>query len=193
VQARSSTALLGLGMSEREPMRRRRCLTGVKKLLVPLAAGAAGLLSVAAPHPVDAGGWAVTTLDPMEMPAPGDQVDVGFTIRQHGVTPVAVSDVSILVTDASGATETFAAHPDGTTGHYVAPVTFPAAGSYRWSVVQGWFGPQDLGTVRVQPLAAPVDPGVGRWPLVWRVVLPLVAVVLVLAAFVDRRRVPAKA
>jgi hypothetical protein len=166
----------------------------VKKLLVPLAAGAAVLLPLAAPHAVDAGGWAVTTLDTMAAPAPGEPVDVGFTIRQHGVRPVAVDDVRIMVTDSSGGTEAFAARPEGTTGHYVAAVTFPSAGSYRWSVVQGWFGPQDLGTIDVQPIAAPADPGVERWPLVWRVLLPLVAVILALAAIIDRRRrVPATA
>jgi hypothetical protein len=165
----------------------------VKKLLVPLAAGAVVLLPLA-PDAVDAGGWAVTTLDTMAAPAPGEPVDVGFTIRQHGVTPVVVADVRLMVTDTSGATEAFAARPDGTTGHYVAAVTFPVAGSYRWSVVQGWFGPQDLGSIDVQPLAAPAARGTGRWPLAWRVALPLVAVILALAAIVDRRRrVPATA
>jgi hypothetical protein len=167
----------------------------VKKLLVPLAAGAAALLPLAAPDAVDAGGWAVTTLDPMAAaPAPGEPVDVGFTIRQHGVTPVAVDGVRIMVTDASGGTEAFAARPEGTTGHYVAAVTFPVAGAYRWSVVQGWFGPQDLGTIDVQPTATPADAGVQRWPLAWRVGLPVVAVALALAAILDRRRrVPATA
>ncbi len=166
----------------------------MKKLLVPLAAGAAALLPLATPHGVDAGGWAVTTLDPMAAPAPGEPVDVGFTIRQHGVTPVAVDDVRIMVTDASGGTDAFTARPEGTTGHYVAAVTFPDAGAYEWSVIQGWFGPQDLGTIDVQPTAAPPDPGVERWPLVWRVVLPFLAVILALAAIFDRRRrVPATA
>jgi hypothetical protein len=166
----------------------------VKKLLVPLAAGAAALLPLATPQAVDAGGWAVTTLDPMAAPAPGEPVGVGFTIRQHGVTPVAVDGVRIMVTDASGGTEAFAARPEGTTGHYVAAVTFPDAGAYQWSVVQGWFGPQDLGSIDVQPTAAPADTGVARWPLVWRVVLPFLAVILALAAIFDRRRrVPATA
>ena len=166
----------------------------MKKLLVPLAVGAAALLPLATPHAVDAGGWAVTTLDTMAAPAPGGPVDVGFTIRQHGVTPVAVDGVQITVTDAAGATETFPASPEGATGHYVAAVTFPAAGSYRWSVVQGWFGPQDLGTIDVQPLAAPAARGGEPWPLVWRIVLPFLAVILALAALLDRRRrVPATA
>jgi hypothetical protein len=67
-------------------------------------------------------------------------------------------------------------------------VTFPAAGSYRWSVEQGWFGPQDLGTVRVGAGVTAVDPGADRWPLAWRAALPLLAVALVVAAAVDRRR-----
>ncbi len=166
----------------------------MKKLLVPLAAGAAALIPLAAPHGVDAGGWAVTTLDPMAAPAPGEPVDVGFTIRQHGVTPVTVDGVEIMVTNAGGATEAFAARSEGATGHYTAAVRFPAAGSYRWSVVQGWFGPQELGTIDVQPLTTPANPGGERWPLVWRVVLPFLVVILALAAVLDRRRrVPATA
>ncbi len=155
--------------------------------LLAAVAVAAGL-AVAGPAPASAGGWAVTTLDPLESPRPGEPVDVGFTIRQHGVSPVAVEDVAILVTDSHGATESFTARPDGPVGHYVAAVTFPASGSFRWSVEQGWFGAQDLGTVRVGARAAADEPGAERWPLAWRAGLPLLAVALLVAASVDRRR-----
>ena len=158
----------------------------MKRLLTALAVAAG--LAVAGSAPAGAGGWAVTTLDSLDSPLPGEHVDVGFTIRQHGVTPVAVDDVAILVTDARGETESFTAHAAGSVGHYVAAVTFPAAGSYRWSVEQGWFGPQDLGTVRVGVSAAAVGPSSDRWPLAWRAGLPLLAMVLLLAAAVDRRR-----
>ena len=160
----------------------------MKRLLTALAVAAG--VAVAGSAPASAGGWAVTTLDPLDSPLPGEQVDVGFTIRQHGVTPVAVDGVAILVTDARGATESFTAHAEGPVGHYVASVTFPTAGSYRWSVEQGWFGSQDLGTVRVGAGVAAVDPGAERWPLAWRAALPLLAAALLLAAAVDRRRRP---
>jgi hypothetical protein len=158
----------------------------MQRLLTALAI--AGGLAVAGSAPASAGGWAVTTLDPLDAPRPREQVDVGFTIRQHGVTPVAVDDVAILVTDARGETESFPAHADGPIGHYVAAVTFPDSGSFHWSVVQGWFGRQDLGTIRVGAPVAAVDPGADRWPLAWRAALPLLAVALLVTAFVDRRR-----
>jgi hypothetical protein len=158
----------------------------MQRLLTALAV--IGGLAAAGSAPASAGGWAVTTLDALESPRPREQVDVGFTIRRHGVTPVAVDGVRILVTDGHGVTESFTARSDGPVGHYVAAVTFPAAGSYRWSVEQGWFGPQDLGTVRVGAGVTAVDPGADRWPLAWRAALPLLAVALVVAAAVDRRR-----
>ena len=158
----------------------------MQRLLTTLAI--AGGLAVAGSAPAGAGGWAVTTLDPLESPQPHQQVDIGFTIRQHGVTPVAVDGVAILVTDAQGATESFPAHADGPVGHYVAAVTFPDSGSFNWSVEQGWFGHQDLGTVRVGAGAAAGDSGAERWPLAWRAALPLLAVGLVMAAALDRRR-----
>jgi hypothetical protein len=164
----------------------------MQRLLTALAIAAG--LAVAGSAPAIAGGWAVTTLDPLSSPLPGEEVDVGFTIRQHGVTPVAVDDVAILVTDARGVTESFTAHAEGPVGHYVAAVTFPPAGTYRWSVEQGWFGRQDLGTVRVGAGVTAVDPGAERWSLAWRAALPLLAVALLLAAAVDlRRRVSAPA
>ncbi len=130
----------------------------------------------------------MTTLDPLTSPPPGEEVDVGFTIRQHGVSRWRSTVSRSIVTDTRGATESFTAHAEGPVGHYVAAVTFPAAGSYRWSVEQGWFGSQDLGTVRVGTADAAVDPGSDRWPLVWRTALPLLAVALLLAAAVDHRR-----
>jgi hypothetical protein len=137
--------------------------------------------------PADAGGWAVTTLDPLTMPEAGEQVDVGFTIRQHGVRPVAVDDVSIVVTATDGAQESFAARPDGAVGHYVATVTFPAEGPARWRVEQGWFGPQDLGVVN--PSAAPApESSTRQWSALWRIGLPVLAAGLVLALVLDRRR-----
>jgi hypothetical protein len=76
-------------------LRTRRALVAL--VLVPVAAAAFAA-------PARAGGWAVTTLDPLpSAPAAGVPVVVGFTIRQHGRTPVALDDVGIDVTDARAA------------------------------------------------------------------------------------------
>jgi hypothetical protein len=105
--------------------------------------------------PASAGGWAVTTLDAVPQPRAGQAIDVGFTIRQHGMTPVNLDGVAIVVRD--GARDTvWPARRQGATGHYVARITFPAAGTVTWSVNQGWFPPQDLGRIQVAgPSSAP--------------------------------------
>jgi hypothetical protein len=114
---------------------------------------------VAAP-PASAGGWAMSSLDPMTVPVAGEETEIGFTIRQHGVTPVnpdaeaGTEPVAVAIWPAPGATggkTVFPARQDGPVGHYVATVTFPAAGDVRWEIRQGWFGAQDLGTIAVTP------------------------------------------
>ena len=141
------------------------------------------LLVAAAPSGrASAGGWAVTTLDALPPVAAGDVVPVGFVIRQHGVTPVALDgDVGIEVRSATGATAYFAASPSGPVGHYVAEVTFPEAGTSTWVVHQGWFGPQDLGSIVVAAGAAPAvtDSTDHDWPAVVRFGLPVLALVAV--------------
>ncbi len=94
-----------------------------------------------------AGGWAVSTLDEVPAPAPGEAVTVGFTIRQHGVTPVNVDDVGVEVTGPSGDLEFFPARQEGTVGHYVADVVFGEVGVHAWAIRQGWFADHELGTI----------------------------------------------
>ncbi|MEO5901380.1 MAG: hypothetical protein ABIR68_14810 [Ilumatobacteraceae bacterium] len=122
------------------------------------------LVMVAVPAgQASAGGWAVTTLDPVPAARVGEAVPVGFVIRQHGVTPVQLvgddgpdAELGIEVRTASGRAEFFPASASGPVGHYTADVVFREAGDLTWSVHQGWFGPQDLGVVTV--IAASVAP-----------------------------------
>lgn len=104
---------------------------------------------------VEAGGWAVTVVDPFDQPAAGEDLEVAFTILQHGRTPVDVADVVMVVEEPGGATERFAAQFADGVGRYTATIELPDSGRYRWSVIQGWFGPQDLGELNV-PAAAGV-------------------------------------
>lgn len=136
--------------------------------------------------PASAGGWAVTTLDEMPAPTPGEPTDVGFTIRQHGVKPVDLaSGVAIRITGADGTVDTFPARLDGPTGHYVATVVFPAAGTYIWAVEQDWFGDQALGAITVGDApAAPAAPtDTYRFAAGVRYGLLAVTVVLAILAF----------
>ena len=140
-----------------------------------LAATVLTIATLAVATPAGAGGWAVTTLDPLAAaPVAGEPFEVGFTIRQHGRTPVTMPDAAIIVTDASGANTRFAAVPQGPVGHHVATVEIPADGSYRWAVDQG-LGVQELGSLQVGTAAAG-ETGDGSSP--WTVPLFVVAAVL---------------
>jgi hypothetical protein len=116
-----------------------------------LAALAAALLLVALTVPAAAGGWAVTTLDavPDRFEA-GREYDIGYTIRQHGVTPVDLASTGIRITSAdSGKQLMFDGRKVGAVGHYVARVSFPAAGGWTWEALQDWFAPHSLGQLEV--------------------------------------------
>jgi hypothetical protein len=106
-----------------------------------------------------AGGWAVTTLDPLasELRA-GDTYRIGYTIRQHGETPFVGAQTAIEIESAYGVRQRFGAVADGPPGHYVAEVRFPESGEWRWRVDQSPFAPQALGSVRVVGPPQPASP-----------------------------------
>lgn len=142
--------------------------------------------------PATAGGWAVTTLDEVPSPAAGGVVAVGFTIRQHGVTPVnPEGDVGIEVRSASGRMDYFPGEPTGPAGHYVSQVTFADAGQVDWSVRQGWFEAQELGQLTVSPTGSSSPAATGdrfEWSSTVRYGLPALAILLGAFAVLDARR-----
>jgi hypothetical protein len=111
------------------------------------------LLLVLIPASVHAGGWSVVTLDktPAEVKA-GTAFTIGFSVLQHGETPVDGLTPKITFTSATGTHETFTARGDGVTGHYVADVTLPNAGTWTWEIEA--FGPPSVMSP-LQVLAAP--------------------------------------
>lgn len=166
-------------MDQRTPRPRQRSVTQVVFGLIATLLVVGGFGATAT-----AGGWAVSTLDATPAPVPGQALNVGFTIRQHGVTPVDLDEgVGIQITATDGTVQQFPAVLHGATGHYVASVVFPAAGDYTWSVQQGWFAPQDLGTLTVGP--APGASGDRRFPAALRYGLPALAAALAALAMVD--------
>lgn len=172
-------------MNQRTPRTGSPSLARIVVGLIVMLCGVAGFGATAA-----AGGWAVTTLDEAPIPVPGQAVDVGFTIRQHGVTPVDLDEgVGIQIVSAEGTAQHFPAVRQGATGHYVASVVFPAAGDYTWSVQQGWFAPQDLGALTVGPAPGTGDGdaagGDRRFPAVLRYGLPALAAALAVLAVAD--------
>jgi len=132
-----------------------RTVTAIAALALTLSLGA----------PASAGGWAVTTLDelPPAMRAT-ETYQIGYTIRQHGVTPVNVENVGpgwpsgtteIQITSPDGGkTLRYKGVQQGGTGHYVANVVFPYDGRWTWAVTQGPFAPQPLGSIDVLPFDA---------------------------------------
>ena len=147
-------------------------LRGIRAVLV--AVGVTWTATAGWATPARAGGWAVSTLDELPSPVAGAPVAVGFTIRQHGVTPVALDDVGIEITTSTGTTRFFPATTDDVVGHYTARVTFPSAGTHSWTIRQGWFAPQTLGPITVRATdAGPLtvaesgpmgsDPQPNRW------------------------------
>jgi hypothetical protein len=163
-----------------------RGLLGLITRAFVVVAGVGTVVALLA-SPAVAGGWAVSTLDAVPTPKAGQPTDVGFTVRQHGRTPVDIADVGITVRDNAGKATVFPARHRGATGHYVARVTFPAAGTVTWQIDQGWFGPQDLGTIQVlgpKATPSPAPPAQAHAPVTVRhepVELPL-AVRLLLPA-----------
>ncbi len=143
-----------------------------------------------------AGGWAVGSLDAVPAARAGQSAEVGFTILQHGVTPVDLlddpaSEVGIEIEHADGALDFFPAVGDGIVGHYVTTVEFADAGTYEWSIRMGWFAPQALGQLDVTDASGTGVTSGGAWPAVRTVMLAVTVALAVLAAadaILTRRR-----
>ena len=93
------------------------------------------LLALVLAIPVFAGGWAVITLD--ELPSgvvAGEPFTIGFTVLQHGKTPM--NDLDPILNVHLDKTDAFIVHAkhDDKPGHYIATLTFPKAGEWEWSI-----------------------------------------------------------
>lgn len=123
------------------------------------ALGLAALLAGGLGTTVAAGGWAVTTFDqlPPEFIA-GQTYHLGYTIRQHGVTPLRVDHTAVIAVPKAGQELSFPGRPEGDLGHYVVDLAFPP-GSYTWRVTQQPFMAQELGALVVGASAVLPVPG----------------------------------
>lgn len=101
------------------------------------AAAAASLLVLLAATTVTAGGWATIVADDATPPEPraGEDVEYGFTVLQHGVTPADFEHPTLRLTNTlTGESFDVSAEPSGPAGHFVARFTFPSAGSWSYGV-----------------------------------------------------------
>ena len=128
------------------------------RTLIPLTLAA--MLTLVLALPAAAGGWATVALDhvPTALRA-GTTHKLGYTTLQHGMTPFTGSRSVIRARSARGQMLIFPARPDGAPGHYVAEVTFPAAGTWTWEVVPEPFAPQPLAPITVTGPSTPASIG----------------------------------
>ena len=101
------------------------------------AAAAALLLLTLGATAVLAGGWATIVADDAAPPVPraGEDVEYGFTVLQHGVTPAGFEDPTLRLTNTiTGETFDVPAEPSGAAGHFVARFTFPSAGTWSYGI-----------------------------------------------------------
>jgi hypothetical protein len=146
--------------------------------------------------PASAGGWAIGSIDAVPDAHAGHTVDVGFTILQHGVTPVDLADdVGVELVLANGTVEFFPATNTGATGRYVSEVTFPSTpGGYAWNLRMGWFGTHELGTLDVASASNGDDSNSWAWAMTRWVAFGLAAALATVAAcdmIRTRRKLPA--
>jgi hypothetical protein len=120
-----------------------------------------------------AGGWASATMDtpPDDPGGPGQPIRIGFTLLQHGVTPVDWGEAQVVLTnDATGRSVTFNARPQGAVGHWVAEISVPAEGTWRYEVRHDLeiemidFDPITVGPAAAQAARAAASTGVGVQP-----------------------------
>jgi hypothetical protein len=93
------------------------------------------LLAFATVFPVFAGGWAVITLD--ELPSgvvAGEPLTIGFTVLQHGRTPMTDLEPTVTARLSNSKPITFFAEPGEKPGYYTATLTFPEEGNWEWSI-----------------------------------------------------------
>ena len=108
-----------------------------------------------------AGGWATVELGAMPGSlVAGEPWRVELIVKQHGVTPMADVTPMVEITDEAGAVHKFSAHPTKQVGHYVAEVTFPAAGEWKTRLYDGFTDviPHRLSPLTVTAPGAPLEP-----------------------------------
>lgn len=118
------------------------------------AFGLALLLSLVIAVPAFAGGWAVITLDdlPTNVVA-GEPLTIGFTVLQHGMTPMNDLAPTVTVILRNEEKLAFRAEADHKPGHYTATLTLPKEGSWEW-YIQAFSMDQRMPELTVAPAKA---------------------------------------
>lgn len=113
-----------------------------------------------------AGGWANAIMDspPDDPGGPNQPITIGFTLLQHGVTPVDWGTAQVVLTnEATGQSVTVDAAPQGKVGHWVAEISVPAEGTWSYEIRHDLeismvgFDPIVIGEAAAAPAAAPAS------------------------------------
>jgi len=150
---------------------------------------AALLATLLAPAVASAGGWATVGLSSLpDGTAAGKPWVVDLTVLQHGRTPLAGVEPAVILRGPQGG-QRFAARPTDRPGVYRARVVFPARGTYRYTVDDGFSRTHALGSVRIgAPAGAAAAPQDGGVPWATLALAALAAVGAGLAARATARR-----
>ncbi|GAA4460456.1 hypothetical protein [Phytohabitans houttuyneae] len=108
---------------------------------------------VLAPAPSQAGGWALTVLDPLpDRVEAGRTYTVGMWLLQHGFHPYTGGDlgaVELHLVGADGKSSGYPAVALKDPAHFAATVVVPRDGRYTVVAKQGWFADYRIGTLTV--------------------------------------------
>jgi len=99
-----------------------------------------------------AGGWAVTMLDPLpERIESGPTYTIGYWVLQHGSHPYEgdLGQTSIDLVDEQGRRVRFLGVPLREPAHFAAAVAIPHDGTWMISATQGVFAEYEIGTLTV--------------------------------------------
>jgi hypothetical protein len=123
-----------------------------------------------------AGGWANAIMDtpPDDPGGPNQPITIGFTLLQHGVTPVDWGTAKVVLTNqVTGQSVTVDAAPQGKVGHWVAEISVPADGTWTYAIrhdlqiVMTGFEPIVIGEAAAAPAAtAAATTGIAVQPAV---------------------------
>jgi hypothetical protein len=123
----------------------------IRRLLTVMAA--AVIAMVFAPAPAQAGGWALTVLDPLpDRIEAGKTYTAGLWLLQHGFHPYEGGDLGayeLHLVAADGKTTAFPAIALKDPAHFAATVVVPRDGTYTVVAKQGWFPDYRIGTLTV--------------------------------------------
>ena len=120
----------------------------MRKLVVIVVA-----LAVLVPATALAGGWATVQLSSTPKGAKaGVPWVVNLTVLQHGVTPLENVQPHVRIEQGTLARQ-FLARPTAKVGVYRARVVFPRAGTWRWSIWDGFSRTHTYKAVKVAPAA----------------------------------------